>query len=114
MEPIPIRLTRFEVKAILDLLQDAVIKCADGGDIRVETIVLAEFHLPWYKKHLASFTKKPSKKLPLYQMPVSVARILHYRLQQLPFNHTNQFILSKLDMELTNREMKPKFPTKLI
>jgi hypothetical protein len=113
MAPITIRLSPFEVKAILDILEDACHKCNDCN-VRVETIVLAEFYVQWWRKRLLTFTKPTPKKDPAYKIPVSIVRILHYRLQHSPSDHTRQFILAKFDQALIDRNLRPTFPSKLL
>ena len=113
MAPVTIRLAPFEVQAILNILEEACRKCADRN-VRVETIVLAEFYVEWWKKRLSIFTKPRPKKDPVYKIPVSVVRILHYRLQHTPTDQTLQFILAKLDQALIDRNLCPTFPTTLL
>ena len=117
VQPIAIHLAAYEVQAIKNILEDAVFKAASyKKDAKIETIVLAEFFTPWSKRLLACLTATGPKrnKAKLYPIPVSVARILHYRIQQIQYNPINQEILTKLDNALTNCNMKPDYPTILL
>jgi hypothetical protein len=108
MDPLKIRLSAHEVMAITMIMEKAA--CAElRPDMKNETIILAENWRTWLKRFAAANSNKPK----LYLMPVSVARTLHYRLQMIPLTQANQTILTKLDQELTNINMKP-FPTRLL
>lgn len=79
-----------------------------GPATRNETIVLIEFAEKFYSKCFNHGLTKRNANVN-YQVPLSVARILHYRLQYHPTNAALQSILPKIDQQLTNRGVKPSF-----
>ncbi|MGX5854538.1 hypothetical protein ACWKW6_12880 [Dyadobacter jiangsuensis] len=73
--------------------------------MRNETIILAEHWQSWSRKNEVA----DKRKLKTYTIALSLARILHDRLQRIARSEINQSILAKLDQELTNIDMKPPF-----
>ncbi len=119
MEPLSVRLSSYEVRAMLVLLNNAKQKCDDAdvltrSEIRIETIVLSEFHARWWKITAALALKPKAAKDPIYKIPVSVARIIHYRLQHTSFSEIHQWLLDHLDRALLNRGLRPAQPKKII
>lgn len=107
--PIKIKLSVFELIAITTIMEYAR-KLPLRPDMRTETILLAENWMTWLKRT----TSCEPYKVKRYSIPVSVARAIHSRLQQVPTNQANQSLLVKLDQELTNINLKPPFPQTLL
>jgi hypothetical protein len=113
MEPLKIKVSKDEAWAIHSYIKETIIKAGDKN-ARIEIIILAEYYMVWTKKLMAYHRTNSTVNVPKPQkIPVSVGRILHYRLQHEPYDQVNQGILSKLDQALTNRNMKPDFSTNL-
>jgi hypothetical protein len=115
MEPISIRLSIFEMKALLDIANYAFKKCNEATEsqkpyLRSGLIILAEFYPAWKKKCAAvdPYAKRV-KGVPKYKIPVSVAQIVHNRLQHYPRTEGNQLLLNNLDRALVNRSLRPVF-----
>lgn len=104
MTQIKVKLSRYEVCAIQLIMWQAAQREL-RPDMRNETIILAENWQTWSRKHEVA----DKRKLKTYTIALSLARILHDRLQRIPQTHIHQSILDKLDQELTNIGMKPPF-----
>lgn len=116
MEPLQIRLSTFEVTAMLQILNEAKERCGSAPvklkcKLHIDTIILSEFHTTWWKKTAALAVKPATKKDPMYRIPVSICRIVHYRLQHLPVTHANQCLLKRLDVVLVNADLRPPIVT---
>ena len=119
MEPLSIRLARFEVAALLGILNEAKQRCDNcpvklKGNLKNDSIILAEYYATWWKKTAALAVKPATKKDPIYKIPVSICRSVHYRLQHLPLNDANQYLLKSLDIALLNADLRPPAPTPII
>ncbi|MPR36526.1 hypothetical protein [Salmonirosea aquatica] len=105
MEPIKVRLEHGEVNQILQYCIGAA-GIAVLPEASLELIVLAEFREK-IATQLMRNRQRNRNKVFQYTLPVSVARILHRRWQEIPYNRERQMVLNALDHELTNRELKP-------
>ena len=99
---VKVKLTRAEVFSIQQIMRQAA-SLQLRSDMRNETIILAENWETWIKKYVSA----DERKVKSYQIALSLARILHDRLQKIPVTDANQSLLTKLDQELTNLNMKP-------
>lgn len=105
IHPVNLRLSFWEASNLKDFfLKLSAVKIT--ADTRNEVIILIEFSEKFYTKCF-SHGMKSQDKLVKYSFPLSVARILHYRLRHEPYEIATQYVLSKLDQELTNRSLKP-------
>lgn len=114
MEPLSIRLSEFEMRALADIVAFAYYTCADAPDhkkplLTSGLIILAEFYPTW-KKRCAAVPLKKTKTNPLCRIPISVAQVLHSRLQHSPQTQANQWLLENLDLALVNRSLRPVTP----
>ncbi|SDE19851.1 hypothetical protein SAMN04487996_10413 [Dyadobacter soli] len=105
--PIRLRLSYWESLGLKKFLEP-ICQTKVGPETRNETIVLIEFAEKFYGKCFGHGLNR-SDKVATYQIPISVARIIHYRLQCQPTNAALQQILWLLDQHLTNRGLKPEF-----
>jgi len=105
IQPVNLRLSFWEASNLKDFfLKLSTVKIT--ADTRNEVIILLEFSEKFYTKCFAHGLKSQDK-LVKYCFPLSVARILHHRLLHEPYEMATQYVLSKLDQELTNRSLKP-------
>lgn len=102
MIQVKLKLSAFEVWAIQHIMKYAAEREL-RAEMQNETIILAEGYLTWLKRYVSADKSKPRT----YSIPLSTARILHSRLQQLPTCDAYQSLLGKLDQALTNLSMKP-------
>lgn len=107
MEPIKIKLRYDQLLAVRNYLAYAQWQAHNAkAQAHEELIVLAE-HVPGIEKKLnQAVSRKPGKPFD-YTMPLSVARILHRRWQQEVISDSLRMVLGGIDLELTNRGMKP-------
>lgn len=104
MKQVKIKLSAYEVFAIQDMMYKASV-VELRPNMKNETIILAENWPTWVKKYVSADKQRAKT----YTIALSLARIMHLRLQQIPMTFANQSLLDKLDHELTNIEMKPPF-----
>jgi hypothetical protein len=104
-----IRLAKHEAGRLIEYFQFSFFGKLSNPNIRNDLIVMAEYHDKKVFKHRQSYKSKPV----VYQLPLSIARILHYRLQVECPNTDLQNILYSLDQELTNLGMKVDFHKQL-
>ncbi len=108
MKQVKIKLSAYEVFAIQDMMYKAA-HAELRPDMKNDTIILAE-NWPIWAKRYASADKQ---RLKTFTIALSLARIMHLRLQQIPQTFANQSLLDKLDHELTSMDMKPVFQLSL-
>ncbi|CAG4992296.1 hypothetical protein DYBT9275_00933 [Dyadobacter sp. CECT 9275] len=106
---VKIKLGKFEVLTILRILGEAL-QIAQKENVRVETLILAEFYLSWYKRSLSYELPGHQHQIKQQTIPLSVARVLHYRLRFEPATAHTQSILSNLDQILVNMGRRPDYP----
>jgi len=109
MIQVKVKLSAFEVWGIQHVMKYAAEREL-RADMKNDTIILAENYHTWLKRYISADKSKPRT----YTLPLSTARILHLRLQQLPTCDAYQSLLGKLDQALTNLSMKPPFQTVLL
>lgn len=97
-------MTYSEVVAIARMTFELANKYASKPAGTIDEIILIENEITW-RKRVLSFTSGNQQKL--ISIPISLARILHTRLQKIPGTPVNQMILQKLDYELVNRNYRP-------
>ena len=119
MTPLSIRLSGIEAVALLMVLRGALDKLYEcpkhkRGSIRIETIVLNEYYPTWWKKTAALAVAPSKQKDPTYRIPVSICRIVHYRLQHLPYSDANQMLIKRLDKALLNSGYRPEEPIPIV
>jgi len=110
--PVKLRLAKHEARRLVEYFNIKIEGKLNSSDVRNDLIVMAEF----YEKLFLKATRqqlKPGHKPTIYHLPLSIARILHNRLQQEPCDSILQNILYNLDHELTNINMAPKFSKQL-
>lgn len=116
MEPLSIRLSIFEMKAMLDIVEYAYKVCNEATEsqkpyLSSGVIILAEFYPGWKKKCFMLDPKSKKATIGLkYKIPVSVAQIVHNRLQHYPMTQGNQWLLDNLDRALVNLSLVPAKP----
>ena len=103
--PLKIKLTYYEARQLGDYFMRAG-RIAIHPQAREELMVLAEIS-PRFESQVVKAWRDPNKgKVFTYTIPMSVARILHRRLQQEVITSEMQMVLMGLDKELTRRDMK--------
>lgn len=111
--PVKIRLVKHEAEQLTMFVLNKSVGILRNPEVRNDLIVLAEFSETLKSKlriHRSKITQKPL----VYTLPLSVARILHHRLQKEEISPALQIVLANLDQELTNMNMKPTFPISLL
>lgn len=112
IKPVQIKLAKHEAQKLLAYFHQTTDGKLKDTNVRNDLIMIAEHYDTLYikvTKHLLI----DGYKLVVYKFPLSLARILHTRLQQEPYNQVLQNILGNLDKELNNRNMVPHFPKQL-
>ena len=110
---IRIRLAKHEAERLVTYYFSCINGKLKDPNVRNELIVMAEY----YDKLIIKVYRHQSKlgnKPVVYQLPLSISRILHARMQVSHYDTILQNVLSSLDQELTNMGMKPNFPVKLL
>jgi hypothetical protein len=105
--PVKIRLVTFEAEQLLILVLTRTSGILTNPDVDNELISLYEFNDALRRKVINHRHKLTSKPI-VYTFPLSIARILHRYLQEWPFSAPLQNVLTNLDQQLTNMNMKPK------
>lgn len=108
-----IRLVKHEAQRLIAYYHSCFTGKLNQPDVRNELIVMAEYYDKLFLKVYKHQTKSGNKSV-VYQLPLSISRILHARLQADPWDTILQNVLASLDQELTNMGMKPNFPVKLL
>ena len=111
--PVKIRLAKHEAEHLTMYVSKKSTGILKNPDVRNDLIVLAEYYTKLYTKfrtHRMKATNKPV----VYTLPLSVVRILHHRFQKEEITPALQNVLTTLDQELTNMDMKPTFPISLV
>ncbi len=107
MEPLKIKLTYYEIKALAEYIAQASAR-AQHPQASLGLIILAEFRLRTEQMLHRAHNRLHTRGRPYqYSIPVSVARILHQQWQHHPIHVAQQMVLSALDYELTSRNLKP-------
>lgn len=105
MEPIRIKLEHAEADQIVQYCIGAA-GIARLPEASLELVVLAEFRDKIVTK-LMQNRNKNRQKVFTYSIPISVARILHRRWQDIPYDKDRQMVMSAIDYELTRLNLKP-------
>ena len=107
MEPIKIKLRYDHLLAVRNYLTYAQWRANNAkAQAHEELIVLAE-HQPMIERRCKVLETKDHRKSYPCSFPLSVARILHRRWQHEVISDSLRLVLGGIDLELTNREMKP-------
>lgn len=107
-----IKLAKHEAGKLLEYFQYSFFGKLQNPNIRNDLIVMAEYYDKLFTK---VFKHRNSYKtnLVVYNLPLSIARILHYRIQADCPNDQMQKILLDLDQQLMNLNMKADFHKQL-
>ena len=101
-----IRLAKHEAGRLMEYFHFSIHGKINNPNVNNDLIVMAEFYDKFVLKVFKQTQLDKSKPV-LYQLPLSVARILHYQILAYCPNEYLQRILCSLDLELTNLGMKP-------
>ena len=110
--PVKLKLDKREADSLFSYLKHSVDGKLKNPKVRTELIILAEYYFKTFTKAV-NHQMKPGNKPVSYDLPLSVARILHTRLQFNPYSNDLQNILAALDKHLVNRNMVPPTPKQL-
>lgn len=110
--PVKLKLDKREADSLFSYLKNETEGKINRPDVRTELIILAEYYFKAFTKAV-NHQMKPGNKPVLYEVPLSVARILHTRLQYYPYSSCLQIILANLDKQLLDRKMVPFTPKQL-
>jgi len=108
-----IRLAKHEAERLVTYYFSSFNGKLKDANVDNELIVMAEYYDKLFIKAVRHGIK-PGNKPVVYQLPLSISRILHDRLQSDPWDTILQNVLGSLDQELTNMGMKPNIPVKLL
>ncbi|GLU54476.1 hypothetical protein Dfri01_39370 [Dyadobacter frigoris] len=110
--PVKLKLDKREAESLFSYLKNETEGKINRPDVRTELIILAEYYYKTFTKAVKHQMKLDNKPV-FYEIPLSVARILHTRIQFYPYQNNLQIILGNIDEQLLNRNMKPVAPKQL-
>jgi hypothetical protein len=110
--PVKLKLDKREADSLLSYLKSETEGKISHPEVRIELIILAEYYYKAFTKAVI-IKSGPGDKPVLYEIPLSVARILHTRLQYYPYSNCLQVILASLDKKLVVRNITIAFLTHL-
>lgn len=109
---VKLRLTNSELRRLYVHVQmQTELFVKQPGNVTNETIVLAEYYFKIESAYRSSnFKPSPPKGYSL-SLTLSIARILHKQLQQIPWDPVMQWLLAKIDKALVDLNMEEKKPS---
>lgn len=110
--PVKLKLDKREADSLFSYLKNETDGKINRPDVRTELIILAEYYYKTFTKAVNHQMKLDNKPVS-YDIPLSVARILHTRIQFYPYQNNLQIILGIIDKQLVNRKMVPTAPKQL-